>query len=339
MKQLDESPLISVIVPIYRVEVYLEKCINSILNQTYKNLEVILVDDGSDDTCPEICDRYAEKDSRVKVIHKQNGGVASARNAGLMSCHGEYITYIDPDDWALEDMLMTLYRLIVAREADIVQCGAMDNLHPDKGGNVCEYAVKREHMWDSVIQSRISVVLWGKLYKKEIWDGLIFEEGIVFEDALILPKLLERCGKYLVTTDKLYWYTRRSDGIVRQRKSQLHMVSKERVIYEYEKYFVDAGLMQTKGSFYLCEMIPGYRNAVFSGTDIDRERIKNHNYDMHMVFMKYYKQAKKTVYYRKMQIVKKIEWGLYIISPRLSYWMVAVYKALVSRPERKVSND
>ena len=112
MKQLDESPLISVIVPIYRVEVYLEKCINSILNQTYKNLEVILVDDGSDDTCPEICDRYAEKDSRVKVIHKQNGGVASARNAGLMSCHGEYITYIDPDDWALEDMLMTLYRLI-----------------------------------------------------------------------------------------------------------------------------------------------------------------------------------------------------------------------------------
>ena len=114
--------LISVIVPIYKVEAYLERCIGSIVNQTYQNLEIILVDDGSPDSCPDICDAWKEKDDRIKVIHKKNGGLSDARNAGMQIMAGTYISYIDSDDWVANDMYEKMMYAIKKNDADICEC-------------------------------------------------------------------------------------------------------------------------------------------------------------------------------------------------------------------------
>ena len=116
------NPLISVIVPVYKAEKYLDKCVQSIVNQTYKNLEIILVDDGSPDNCPEMCDEWAKKDSRIKVIHKENGGVSSARNAGLDNSFGDYIGFVDSDDFIENDFYECLYDNLVENGADISFC-------------------------------------------------------------------------------------------------------------------------------------------------------------------------------------------------------------------------
>ena len=117
--------LISVIVPIYNVEKYLERCVESIINQTYKNLEIILVDDGSPDNCPQMCDDYAKKDSRIKVVHKKNGGLSDARNAGMKVATGEYVSFIDSDDYISLDFYETLLETIVDNDSDIVECSVV----------------------------------------------------------------------------------------------------------------------------------------------------------------------------------------------------------------------
>ena len=118
-------PLISVIVPIYNVEKYLDRCVDSIINQTYKNLEIILVDDGSPDNCPQMCDDYAKKDSRIKVVHKENGGLSDARNVGMEVATGEYVSFIDSDDYISLDFYETLLETIVDNDSDIVECGVV----------------------------------------------------------------------------------------------------------------------------------------------------------------------------------------------------------------------
>ena len=116
---MNRSELVSIIVPVYKVEKYLDKCIESIVGQTYENLEIILVDDGSPDNCPAMCDRWAEKDSRIKVIHKENGGLSSARNAGLDACTGEYIYFLDSDDYIAENCIEMLFNTIISDGSDM----------------------------------------------------------------------------------------------------------------------------------------------------------------------------------------------------------------------------
>ena len=117
--------LLSVIVPIYNVEDYLNRCVDSIINQTYKNLEIILVDDGSPDNCPQMCDDYAKKDSRIRVVHKENGGLSDARNAGMKVATGEYVSFIDSDDYISLDFYETLFQTMVDNDSDIVECSVV----------------------------------------------------------------------------------------------------------------------------------------------------------------------------------------------------------------------
>ena len=119
---MNKNVKISIIVPVYKVEKYLDKCVNSIVGQTYKNLEIILVDDGSPDNCPAMCDEWAQKDSRIKVIHKKNGGLSSARNAGLDACTGDYIGFVDSDDWIEPDMYEYLLNIGMKNNADVSRC-------------------------------------------------------------------------------------------------------------------------------------------------------------------------------------------------------------------------
>lgn len=179
------NPLISIIVPVYKTEKYLDKCVESIVNQTYKNLEIILVDDGSPDNCPQMCDAWAKNDSRIKVLHKVNGGDVAARNDGIEIAQGEYIAIIDNDDYMELDMIEYLYNLVEDNDADISRCGFW--FEYELGGdskNVTEdYEVKvfdyDEKMIDILMNGHVSGVIWNKLYKSEILKKhrLVKEDG------------------------------------------------------------------------------------------------------------------------------------------------------------------
>ena len=178
--------LISVIVPIYKVEKYLHKCIDSILAQTYTNLEIILVDDGSPDNCGKICDEYAAKDSRIKVIHQPNGGLSAARNAGLDIATGDYIGFVDSDDYIAPDMYEKLYNALVKNDADMAICDYQrfgNELPYDEMSLTTEVITGLQAMekQNTVINCSF-VVAWSKLYKSFIFSNVRFPVGKINED-------------------------------------------------------------------------------------------------------------------------------------------------------------
>ncbi len=171
---IDKQPLISIIVPVYKTEKYLDKCLKSIVNQTYKNLEIILVDDGSPDNCPKMCDEWAEKDDRIKVIHKVNDGLANARNSGIEMCTGDYVMFADSDDFLELDMVDFLLNLILKYDTDVSRCGFYfnyENTNEEKSASN-DTSIKifnyEERMIDLTIGGHISGVAWNKLYKSKI---------------------------------------------------------------------------------------------------------------------------------------------------------------------------
>lgn len=210
--------LISVIVPIYKVEPYLRKCVDSILAQTYRNLEVILVDDGSPDGCGAICDKYAKLDSRVRVIHKPNGGLSDARNAGLDICTGRYVGFVDSDDWIEPDMYETLLALLCQFDADMAFGGVADDLERDgttQTVKVSDYGHTpfAESNVDAMRRYFLgSWAAWDKLYKTELFDGIRYPVGEINEDEAIVLHLLDRCRRVCYTNQIFYHYMRREGG-------------------------------------------------------------------------------------------------------------------------------
>ena len=211
---LNENPLISVIVPVYKVEQYLHRCIDSILAQTYKNLEIILVDDGSPDRSGEICDEYAAKDNRIRVIHKENGGVSSARNIGLDVCTGEYIAFVDSDDYILPDMYKEMLCELLEHQVEICVChwqyeytdGRNPVTHEMIDPTIFDVKTTRElarYFYREPIEILTSVVVWNKLYRKDIIGELRFS-GNMMEDEAFLTKLLS--GNYTVRVMPQFFY-------------------------------------------------------------------------------------------------------------------------------------
>ena len=221
----EESPLISVIVPVYKVEQYIHRCLDSILAQTYKNLEIILVDDGSPDRCGEICDEYAAKDSRIQVVHQKNGGLSAARNAGLDICTGEYIAFVDSDDYVEPDMLQQL--LTGIGTADSCGCGfimetqsgdILSVIKPDK--EICQPGLVflRQHYSGKNTNLGINTVhVWGKLYCKKVFEQMRFQQGIVFEDIHLMPYLLMRCDMGRCLPYAGYHYIINEDSITHKK--------------------------------------------------------------------------------------------------------------------------
>lgn len=213
-----EKDLISVIVPVYKVEKYLEKCIESIIKQTYTNLQIILVDDGSPDNCGKICDEYAKKDSRIEVIHKINGGLSDARNVGINRANGRYIGFVDSDDYIKEDMYEKLINLIKEYDADISICNLYDVIDGNecirnKDNGIHEYSridILKEILLDKNIQS----YAWNKLYKKELFDEIKYPIGKKYEDIGTTFYLFEKCNKIVVTSEPEYYYLKRADSLV-----------------------------------------------------------------------------------------------------------------------------
>lgn len=203
------NPLISIIIPIYNVCEYLEKCLDSVINQTYNNLEIILVDDGSSDGSEKICDKYALKDNRIKVIHKENGGVASARNEGVKHSTGAYIGWIDSDDFACPNMFERLYQLSQENDADIVVCGNYVNEINENDNKSEIYTKKAKDIMPDVLLDNITSHLWNKLFKRELFNDIVFPNISVAEDVAVVHKIFEKADNVTFTNEKLYLYFRR----------------------------------------------------------------------------------------------------------------------------------
>ena len=214
---------ISIIVPVYNVENYLERCVESILKQTYTNFELLLVNDGSTDQSGDLCDQLALRDQRIRVIHKENGGLSAARNTGIDHASSDLIGFIDSDDYIDEDMYETLYRQLRESNADLSMCGHYDVFHqiPEKQvSEIKTWNLSSEEAIKMVMEAKVlSVTAVNKLYKKELFNHLKFEVGKIAEDAFIMIRLLDQCQKVVATNEKKYYYVHRENSITTQKFS------------------------------------------------------------------------------------------------------------------------
>lgn len=216
--------LVSVIVPIYKVEEYLDRCLESIVNQTYRNIEIILVDDGSPDACPQKCDSWAEKDSRIKVIHKANAGLGFARNSGLDLATGDYITFVDSDDYISLDAIKVMLTRIENDQSDIViaqnvkvYCdGTQDSsAYPWITDRVITNRTAFEMMGTS---RALPVYAWGKLYRREIFDTIRYQALKCAEDVYVFPDIIEQCETISLVGAVIYFYFQRDTSIVHTKQ-------------------------------------------------------------------------------------------------------------------------
>lgn len=220
-----QNKLISVVVPIYNVERYLSKCIDSIINQTYCNFELILVDDGSTDNSGMICDKYAETDIRIKIIHKKNGGLSDARNVGISLANGDYITLIDSDDYIDSKFLENFINIIRKQDADLIVTGLIDFYDSDKNvsaKNSSEFEIlNREQTYKKMLlQDGMDVNATAKLYKKSIFDNIRYPVGELYEDIKVIYDVVEASNIIIFSKYKGYFYLQRSDSIMYSNMSK-----------------------------------------------------------------------------------------------------------------------
>lgn len=237
--------LISVVVPVFNVERYLEKCLDDICTQSYKELEIILVDDGSTDRSGEICDIFSLKDSRIKVIHKSNGGLSDARNAGIDVASGRYITFIDSDDFISHDTIEYLYILIQKYKAGIATCGVV--YCDENGVEVSRSKGKKEELFQGNEQMRqffinegVTTTAWGKLYALNLFSNLRYPVGKYHEDIFTTYLLIDLADGMAVGTETKYWYRQVSGSIMNSNFSIRHLdaiiASKKRAEFISKKY-------------------------------------------------------------------------------------------------------
>lgn len=215
---------ISVIIPIYKVEQYLRRCIDSVLGQTHKNLEIILIDDGSPDSCGRICDEYKRIDDRIIVIHKENGGLSDARNAGLDIATGEYIGFVDSDDWIEEYMYELLLSNAKRYNAQMSVGGVEDNFELPEGGykvtkttfNGTEQTITKNRTEAMIKFFKGDFSAWDKLYERKLFDNIRFPKGKIVEDEAVGLLWLDKCDRIVYTNVVCYHYTLRSGSITNQ---------------------------------------------------------------------------------------------------------------------------
>lgn len=231
--------MISVIVPVYKVEAYLNKCVQSIVDQTYRDLEIILVDDGSPDRCGEMCDAWAEKDCRIKVVHKENGGLSDARNAGMAVANGEYMGFIDSDDWIAPDMYRLLLERITAEASDVAACG-VEMVYEDgtpsriltpEGNHILNNSQAMEAI---VRESLLLQPVWYKLYRTELIRNIPFAVGKYHEDVFWSWQVIARATRVSIFDTPCYYYLQRGGSIMNEKFSEKRLDAIEAKCQRYD---------------------------------------------------------------------------------------------------------
>lgn len=290
-----ETPLVSIIIPVYNVENYLDACLESVCNQTYKNIEVILVDDGSTDSSGRMCDDWSKKDDRIKVIHKANGGLSDARNAGLDVATGEYIEGVDSDDAVSPEITEQLMKAVLENNAEIVIC---DLVHIFPGeqkdfqvGTEMKVFTAEDALCEMMYQKSFLYTFWGKIYKKSLLDGVRFPVGMLYEDVAVMYKIFCKASRIVYFDAKLYGYLHRENSITTKKFSKrdcdILQICQEQVDFAkgYSPKVYDAAIAyQATGAFRIYLNAPDteeYQTYIDESTVIikqyGRDVLKNQN--------------------------------------------------------------
>ena len=219
---MEDHGLVSIIVPVYNVAPYLVEALDSVVNQSYVNLEIILIDDGSTDGSGDICDRYARKDQRIRVIHQKNRGLSAARNAGLDMMNGDAVAFLDSDDAYHPEFISSMTDAMIRGKADLVVCGfsvhhtvgeMTANNQTENVSRIRQGVYDRKGALRAYVEGTINSVAWNKLYKKELWDGIRYPNGHVYEDVDTTYKIVNACNTVWVLDKPLYMYRKRKGSI------------------------------------------------------------------------------------------------------------------------------
>lgn len=315
---------ISIIVPIYNVENYLKNCIDSILNQTFKDFELILVNDGSTDTSLDICEDYKYIDNRIKIVNKKNGGISSARNAGLNVARGEYIGFVDSDDYIHPQMYEILYNEIIKNKADISMCDFKKVYEFDRkllessfiSCDEIEILNNEEALFELGEKNGVTyVVAWNKLYKRELFKDIKFKEGIIHEDEYIIHRLLYQVNKLVYIKEKLYFYLQR-EGSIMDKKLDIDVVDALLAYSDRIKFFDEKNLEDLKirwQELYLYKFFTEY-------PILDKEY---HNHKRLLILRNDFKKLLKILLKsRDHSFKEKISWIIFIISPNIYYKLI-----------------
>lgn len=240
---------LSVIIPVYNVEKYLKKCIESVIKQTYKNLEIILIDDGSTDQSSIICDKYKKLDNRIRVIHKENGGISSARNMGIRMASADFITFVDSDDWIAVDIYEYAMDLQKKSNADIVQFAfekVYSEVYDKKTSEIqCEEYNGKE-LIPCIYQSNslVSISPWAKIYRKGLFINNMFTENRIFEDTLLMPKLFFEAKKVLISNKTGYYYYQQNMNSVTKTYQSWQMLDRIYAHQDNRKFYKKNNLQE-----------------------------------------------------------------------------------------------
>ena len=217
---------ISIIVPVYKVEKFLDRCVESIKNQTYKNLEIILVDDGSPDNSPKMCDDWSKKDERIKVIHKKNGGLSDARNLGIDQSSGDFLMFVDSDDYLDKTTCEKLYNLLKTNNADFVMCSCLkfyeNEEYEQKTHEIKVNCYSGEDVINELYKMDIPylMIACAKLYKRQIFETLRYPIGRLHEDEFVIHEILTNIKSFVYTNEQLYFYLQRQSSIMGSKKEK-----------------------------------------------------------------------------------------------------------------------
>lgn len=275
---------ISVIIPVYKVEKYLKRCVESVVNQTYKNIEIILVNDGSPDKCGEICDEYARIDSRIKVIHKENGGLSSARNSGLDIASGDYIMFVDSDDWISEvsleqlneyidmdyDIINFKFSFVKENSKELIETN--NNIKDSYECDLITYI-------DKLFSGELNFFIWNKLYKKNLFDEVRFPEGRNYEDLATIYKLYFNAKSIIVTDYTLYYYWLGNSNSITSNSTVKNMrdyLLSTKEIYEVNKNYLqinkrDFSNVDTWYKMMIIQLLINYTKSTNKNNALKRE--------------------------------------------------------------------
>lgn len=316
------SEKISIIIPVYNVEKYLRRCLNSIINQTYKDIEIILVDDGSTDNSGKICDEYKEKDNRIVVIHKENGGLSDARNAGIDIAKGKYIGFIDSDDFADIRMYEILYNNLKNTDSDLSICNLYQfsdekEVYGTEDNEKITIYNKKEFFENMYNDPLNFVVAWNKLYKKEIFDNIRYPKGRVVEDSAVLHYIIDKCEKIVITNLELIYYFYRNDSILHNPKYNL--IDELDFVYDRACYLKKNGYIEAYN-----KTIENYIDRfIFIHENFYDNNLKDNIYKKYKKIMKEFLKD-----YKYSSFKKKIKYKIFNTSLNFYYYMKKTFKYL-----------